>query len=130
MAKEIPTGTEITGSIAKEMDSRFLNRRFFMGQGTIPLTIKRIEKIPELKYENGDKKENVILAYFEETPLPLDLCNTNIDSIIMITGTAKVADWKGVKIGFHNILGKWFGKEQYAVRVDENYKEKKNKEDK
>ena len=125
MGTPVPTGKEVTGSIAKEMDSRFLNRRVFMGQGTIPLTIKRVEKVDKLKYETGDTDENVILAYFEETPLPLKLCNTNIDSIIMITGTAKVSDWKGIKIGFHNILGKWFGKEQYAVRVDENYKEKK-----
>lgn len=125
MSKEIPKGKEITGSIAKELDARFLNRRFFMGMGTIPLTIKRIEKLAELKYENGDKKENVILAYFEETEKPLDLCNTNIDSIMAITGTAKVSEWKGVKIGFHNVLGKFFGKEQYAVRVDENWKESK-----
>ena len=130
MGSEIPKGDEITGSIAKELDARFLNRRFFMGQGTIPLTINRIEKVDKLKYETGDTDENVILAYFEETPLPLKLCNTNIDSIIMITGTAKVADWIGVKIGFHNIQGTWFGKTQYAVRVDENWKETKKKEDK
>ena len=127
MGSEIPKGTEITGSIAKELDARFLNRRFFMGQGTIPLTINRIEKLAKLKYDNGSTDENAILAYFDETPLPLKLCNTNIDSIIAITGTGKVSDWKGVKIGFHNVLGKWFNKEQYAVRVDENWKETKGK---
>ena len=124
MGTPVPEGKEITGSIAKEMDSRFLNRRFFMGMGTIPLTIKRVEKVDKLKYETGETEEGVILGYFEETEKPLRLCNTNIDSIMAITGTAKVSDWKGVKIGFHNILGKWFGKEQYAVRVDENWKAK------
>lgn len=127
MGSEIPKGEEITGAIAKEMDARFLNRRFFMGQGTVPLTINRIEKIAKLKYDNGSTDENAILAYFEETPLPLKLCNTNIDSIIAITGTGKVSDWKGKKIGFHNVEGTWFGEKQFAVRVNENYTETKGK---
>jgi len=127
MGKPVPEGREITGSVAKEMDSRFLNRRFFMGQGTIPLTIERVEKVDELKYENGTKDKDVILAYFKETPLPLKLCNTNIDSIIMVTGTGKVSEWKGMQIGFHNVEGNWFNKIQFAVRVDENYKPKGDK---
>lgn len=125
MSKEIPEGREITGSIAKEMDSRFLNRRYFIGNGTIGLTIKKIESHAVLEYENGDKKENAILCFFEETPKPLDLCNTNIDSIIAVTGSGIGNDWKGKKVGFKAVKGKWFGKEQFAVRVDEKYKEKK-----
>jgi len=123
--KPIPKGREIDGSIATEMDARFLNRRYFIGNGTIGLTIDRVEQVDELEYENGQKDYNVKLAYFKEYPKPLKLCNTNIDSIIFLTGTSKPKDWAGCKIGFMAVKGRFYGKDQYAVRVDEKWKEAK-----
>jgi len=123
--KEIPEGKLITGSITKEMDRRFLSSLDFAGTGTVGLTIDRIEKVAELKYLNGTKEEDAILCYFTETEKPLRLCVTNIRSIISVTGTNKVKDWAGHKIGWNAVEGTFFGKKQLAVRVDEEWKEKK-----
>ena len=122
---DIPKGKEITGAITKEMDRRFLSSIDLAGQGTVPLTIDRVEKHAELKYKNGQKKDNAILCHFKEMDRPLELNTTNIKSIITITGTNKVAEWAGHKVGFHAVEGTYFGKRGLAVRVDHEWKEKK-----
>jgi len=120
--KDIPTGEEITGAITKHLDRRFLSSLDFAGSGTVGLTIERVEKVDELTYGNGSKDKDVILCYFAETEKPLKLCVTNIRSIIEITGSSKVSDWAGVKIGFKAEPGRYFGKDGLAVRIDEKYK--------
>jgi len=120
--KEIPVGKVINGPITKELDRRFLSSIDLAGQGTVGLTLDRVEKVPELEYLNGQKDQDVILAYFAETEKPLKLCVTNIRSIIQITGTSTVKKWQGVKIGLHAVEGVFFGKKQLAVRIDEGYR--------
>ena len=122
MSKEIPKGTEITGSITKEMDRRFLSSIDLAGHGTVGMTIDRLEKVKELKYLNGQQKENVILLYFKETTRPLEMNATNIKSLIMVTGTNKANDWLGKKIGLYAMEGTFFGKPGLAVRIDHEYK--------
>jgi len=122
---DIPKGREIKGAITKEMDRRFLSSVDLAGQGTVVLTIDRVEKHELLKYKNGQKKENAILCHFEEMDRPLELNATNIKSIITMTGTNKVSEWVGVKIGLLAVEGVYFGKKGLAVRVDHEYKESK-----
>lgn len=119
---DIPKGTEIDGSITKVLDSRFLNSDDFIGQGTVGMTIDRIEQLDELKYENGTKDENAILGYFKGCDRPLKLCKTNIRSIIAVTGTNKPKEWTGKKIGIYAQDGAGFGGVGYGVRIDAKYK--------
>jgi len=122
---DIPKGREIKGAITKEMDRRFLSSVDLAGQGTVGFTIDRVEKHEMLKYKNGQKKENAILCHFKEMDRPLELNATNIKSIITVTGTNKVSEWVGVKLGLMAVEGVYFGKKGLAVRVDHEYKESK-----
>ena len=88
------------------------------------MTVDRGEKVEELKYLNGQKKDNAILCYFKETDRPLELNATNIKSLITVTGSNKPADWTGVTVGLYAEEGKYFGKKGLAVRIDETYKGK------
>ena len=115
----IPKGQEITDQITKHMDRRFFSSIDLVGQGVVTLTIKRVEKLAVLKYENGRTDKNVILAYFNEISRPLKLCVTNIRRIVDIVGTTKVSDWTGKKIPFHAEIVKVKGVERPAVRVVE-----------
>ena len=125
MSKPIPKGRIIDGNIAKEMDSRFLNWKFFVGQGTIGLTVDRMEHHDKFVYENGNVDENAKFCYFKETDKPLRMCDTNINSIIFLSGTCIAKEWTGKKFGFKAIKGTWFGEERYAVRIDHGWREKK-----
>ena len=115
--EKIPKGTEITDSIAKHMDRRFLSSMDLMGLGDVELTIDRVEMISELKYLNGNKDSNVLLMYFKGTDKPLKLCKTNVKSIILTLKTANVSEWKGKKIKLCVKTVQAFGKPTPAVRI-------------
>jgi hypothetical protein len=116
--KPIPEGENITGSITKHMDRRFLSSVDLAGQGTVWLTVDHLSKHKELVYQNGQKDADVILMHFKELDRPLKLNATNIKAIILRTGTSKVDDWAGVKIPLKAEPGTYFGQPGFAVRVD------------
>jgi len=125
--KEIPKGKEITDCITKHMDRRFLNSLDFVGNGTIPLTIDRIELVDMIKYDNGNTEANAKLCYFKETVKPLVLKSVHIRAIVMATKSSVASEWKGWTIGFTAEEGRYFGKDQFAVRVDQKFKATKGK---
>ena len=115
--KKIPKGEEITGNIVKHLDKRFLSSLDLIGQGTVTLTIDRVEKLEKIVYGNGNTDENVLLMYFKETNKPLKLCKANIKTIIFITNSSSANAWKGKKIKLAVEKVQAFGKTRPAVRV-------------
>lgn len=128
--KPIPEGENITGSITKHMDRRFLSSVDLAGQGTVWLTVDHLSKHKELVYQNGQKDADVILMHFKELDRPLKLNPTNIKAIILRTGTSKVDGWAGVKIPLKAEPGTYFGEPGFAVRVDVRAKEPTPKQEK
>ena len=118
MSKPIPKGVEITDSITKHMDRRFLSSVDLAGQGTVHLTVDRVEQHELLRYENGQTDENAILLHFKEIDRPLKLNATLIKSIIVLTKSNSPSDWKGKQIPFKAQEGVYFGERGLAVRVD------------
>ena len=115
----IPKGAEITDSITKHIDKRFLSSVDIIGHGKVALTIDRVEKVAKLEYMTGKEDTNAILIYFKETPKPLKLCKTNIVMIALNLKSSKVADWIGKKISLEVKVVQAFGKQKPAVRVVE-----------
>lgn len=120
MSSPIPKGELIEGSITKHLDRRFLSSVDLTGQGVVELTIQKIEKVPELRYDNGKVEKNAILCYFEAPKnRPLVLKPVHIKAIINKLQTNDVSKWAGTKIPFEAKQGLYFGKKQMAVRVVE-----------
>ena len=115
----IPKGTEITDSITKHIDKRFLSAVDIIGHGKVALTIDRVEKVAKLEYKTGNTDTNAILIYFKETPKPLKLCKTNIMTIALNLKSSKVSDWLGKKIKLEVRTVQAFGRQKPAVRVVE-----------
>ena len=130
MTEPIPKGRVIDGNLANELDSRFLNSNFFIGRGTLGMTINRIEHHDDFKYENGQKKQNVNFCFFEGTDKPLELCKTNLKSLIAIAQSNDPKDIYGKKFGFYAKNGAGFKGVGYGVRVDHDYKPNKKEEKK
>ena len=128
--KPIPEGENITGSITKHMDRRFLSSVDLAGQGTVWLTIDKVTKHKTLQYLNGQTDNNVLLMHWKEIDRPLKLNSTNLRAIILRTGTSKVDDWAGVKIPLKAEPGTYFGQPGFAVRVDMRAKEPTTKQEK
>jgi hypothetical protein len=114
--KKIPPGTEITGSITKHMDRRFLSSLDFIGLGDVTVTIDRVELVAKIAYLNGDTKSNVKLLYIAESEKPLALCATNIRALITLCGSTRPKDWKGTRVVLHTEKVMAFGKQEDAVR--------------
>ena len=117
--KPIPKGAEITDSITKHIDKRFLSSVDIIGHGAVEVTIDRVEKVAKLEYQTGNTDANAILIYFNETPKPLKLCKTNIMTIALNLKSSKVSDWLGKKIKLEVRTVQAFGKQKPAVRVVE-----------
>lgn len=118
MSNPIPEGEVIEDAITKHMDRRFLSSIDLAGQGVVDLEITRIEKLPELRYDNGKVEKNAILCYFTApADRPLVLRPVHIKEIIKRLKTNNVKAWIGEKIPFHAIEGNFFGTQQLAVRV-------------
>jgi hypothetical protein len=113
----IPPGKPITGAITKTMDRRFLSSMDLVGHDVVELTIDRVEFLEELKFENGNKEKNKNIIYFKETDKPLVLNVTNSKAICMKLRTNKVNEWSGQKIRLFAEAGRYFGEDQFAVRV-------------
>jgi len=116
MTEPIPVGEEITGSIAKHMDRRFLGSIDLVGYDETNVTIKRVELHKNIKFENGKKETNVKMIYFEENEKPLVIRDVHIKAITTALGTVKVKEWKGRKVTMYTEFGRWFGKDQFAIR--------------
>lgn len=120
MSSPIPQGELIEDAITKHLDRRFLSSIDLAGQGVVELEIARIEKLPELRYDNGKVEKNAILCYFTKpADRPLVLKNVHIKAIISKLGTNNVKEWVGKKLPFHAVEGNYFGKTQLAVRIKE-----------
>ena len=96
--KPIPKGEVVTDSIAKHLDRRYLSSLDLVGSGVVELTVDRVEYHKELTFNNGQKKANVHLLYFNETEKPLDLNVTNISTISYLFKSNKPSDWSGKKV--------------------------------
>ena len=103
MSKPIPQGKIVDGDITAALDSRFLNSIVLQGaldkrgSETMDVTIDRIEHHDVLKYENGQKAEDVYLLYFKGSDKPLKLAKTNIKRLILMLGTIG-AGWHNQKV--------------------------------
>jgi len=115
----IEKGEEITDSITRHIDRRFINSTDLIGKGDCAVEISRVEKLPQIVYENKQTKKNPILLYFTHTEKPLVLNNTHIRQITVALKTSDVSSWKGKKVAIFAEEGMFFGKQQYAVRFRE-----------
>lgn len=115
--KPLPKGEEVTDSITKHIDKRFLSSIDLIGQGEVAMVIDRVEHHANITYANGKKDEKVNLIYFVGTDKPLALNVTNIKSIVSLVGSNKVSDWKGKKIKLAVKKVKAFDEVKDAVRV-------------
>ena len=103
MSKPIPQGKLVDGDITAALDSRFLNSIVLQGaldkrgSQTLDVVIDRVEHHDVLKYENGQKAEDVYLLYFRGSDKPLKLAKTNIKRLILMLGTIG-AGWHGQKV--------------------------------
>ena len=85
------------------LDPRFLNFIVLQaalektGKDFLPVTIDRVEFLETLKYENGQKDQDVFLLYFKSSDKPLKLNKTNTKAIISQHGTIG-ANWHGKRI--------------------------------
>jgi len=113
---DIPTGKEIEGSYRNHIDSRFISSIDLMGHGDIEVEIERVEKLETLTVENKKTVKAPILIYFQGKKKPLVACKTNLNQIAMALKTSVVSKWKCRKVLMFAEPGKYFGKEQYAVR--------------
>lgn len=116
MSDPIPKGVEITDKITKHLDRRFINSIDLIGEGDVTVRIDRVEKLESIKFENGNREKNPILLYFTKSPKPLVLRKIHASQISSALGTTNVSQWKGRKVTMYAEPGKWFGKEQHAVR--------------
>ncbi len=80
----------------------------------LTLTIKNVET-EELQSERGLEKKPVIT--FEGTNQKLVANNTNLKIIAENLKTPYVNEWVGQKITLTAVKGRFFGKEQEAIRV-------------
>ena len=120
MSNPVPEGEKIQDAITKHIDRRFLSSVDLAGQGVVQLEVARVEKLPELRYDNGKVEKNAILMYFTKPAnRPLVLKQVHIKAIINKLQTNNVKDWIGVKLPFEAQKGRYFGKDQLAVRIKE-----------
>ena len=109
MNKPIPKGTPVEGDMTAALDSRFLNSIVLQGamekrgKDHIVVEIDRVEHLAELKYENGQKDEDVYLLYFKGSDKPLKLNATNIKAIINQHGTMG-KNWHGKRIALGTVI--------------------------
>ena len=116
MTDPIPKGEEITDSILKHIDRRFINSLDLIGKGDCAVTISRVEKLDKITYKDGKSVNKPNLMYFTHTDKPLVLNVTNIRLISTALKTTNVQEWKGRKLKIFAEPGKYFGKQQFAVR--------------
>ncbi len=116
MSDPIPQGEEITDKITKHLDRRFINSIDLVGEGDVVVTIDRVEKLKSITFENKNTEANPILLYFAKSPKPLVLRKIHASQISSALGTPNVGKWKGRKVTMYAEAGKWFGKQQHAVR--------------
>lgn len=102
-SKPIPKGQLVEGDVIATLDMRFLNALVLQGalentaKEYLPVTIDRVERHDELKYENGVKDHNAVLLYFKGSKRPLKLNTTNLRAIASQHGTIG-KKWHGKKI--------------------------------
>jgi hypothetical protein len=103
MSEPIPKGQLVEGDVIATLDMRFLNALVLQGalentgKEYLPVTIDRVERHDELKYENGVKDHNAVLLYFKGSKRPLKLNTTNLRAIASQHGTIG-KNWHGKKI--------------------------------
>jgi len=101
--KPIPEGKLVDGDVTAALDTRFLNSMVLQGAldkrgtETLDVVIDRIEHHDVLKYENGQKGEDIYLLYFKGSDKPLKLAKINTKRLILMLGTIG-AGWVGQKI--------------------------------
>ena len=101
--KYIAGGTDVIGSIRKDIDARFLNALDLIDfPDGLEVTIDKVQHHDVLKYQNGKSNDNVQLMYFKGTDKALKLNVTNRDRITIMLGTGNAEKWHGKKIKLHN----------------------------
>ena len=82
----------------KLMNPNYLGSYAFQPGEEKPLTISRITQEEVTNPAEPDKKENCVVAYFQQPEKPLILNKTNAKAIARIAGTDDVEQWSGVGI--------------------------------
>ena len=105
---------------------RMLNPNF-MGDWSLPggkdvvLTIKGVTQKEGWSQDKGKKVMLPCIVFEEEAEFewakPLVPNSTNINMIVSVTGSKYIEDTVGKMIRIGTVHGKWFGKEQDALRV-------------
>ena len=99
----------------------------FMGDWSLPggkdvvLTIKGVTQKEGWSQDKGKKVMLPCIVFEEEAEFewakPLVPNSTNINMIVSVTGSKYIEDTVGKMIRIGTVHGKWFGKEQDALRV-------------
>ena len=99
----------------------------FMGDWSLPggkdvvLTIKGVAQKEGWSQDKGKKVMLPCIVFEEEAEFewakPLVPNSTNINMIVSVTGSKYIEDTVGKMIRIGTVHGKWFGKEQDALRV-------------
>lgn len=80
------------------------------------LTIKSVgqEQVPNSR---GEKDEKYVIHFAECSEGLVIAAKVVLEAIAKATGSPYIEDWPGHKIALYKEFGRWFGKEQYAIRV-------------
>jgi len=110
------SGETVKGSWRTAYGYRFLSSEDLEDDQTIKLKIKGVSK--QKAYNAKSKSEVELLSVsFENTDKFLALNATNARSIADIAGSPMVEKWQGVVICLYREPGKWFGEDQFALRI-------------
>lgn len=109
-------GEVVKGSWHTAYGYKFLSSEDMEPDQQFTLVIKGVTR--EMAYDSKTKQEKQLISVnFEKTDRLLALNSTNAKAISEIAGSPMVEKWEGVRITLYLEFGKWFGKEQYALRV-------------
>lgn len=107
----------LTGSWRKAFDYKYLSSEDFDTDQEVTLTITKVTEEEGYDHELKVKRNDIKCLNFEETTKFLWLKPVHAREIMKVAGSKDFEKWSGVKIVLYKKFGKWFGKEQYAIRV-------------
>lgn len=107
----------LTGSWRKAFDYKFLSAEDFDEGQEVTMTISKVTHEEAYDHELKKTRSDVMSLNFEETKKFLWLKPVHAREIKRAAGSKDFEKWTGVKIVLYTKKGKWFGQEQYAIRV-------------
>lgn len=96
-------------------DMPYIGAYALAGKKEMTLTIKNV--VQELVIGNAGKKENCIVAYFQEPEKPMILNRTNCKTITKLYDTPIIEEWIGKKITIYKSTTSLMGEQVECLRI-------------